>query len=377
VQIDEGDVLRFSATLEVRPKPRLGQYKGLSLTRPRIEVTDEQVEQEMQEMRDSVSAWIDTDRKQVRKGDRVYADVTVNVEGEEPMSDTDVGFHVGQGRTQPPIDEGMIDAQIGSTIDIETQYPDDFDDEDLAGKPATATVTIKRLEEHREPELNDEFAKENYGFDTLEELRADIRQRLEEAATEEAENELKQQALTKVVEGSVIEIPKRMARDGAEQRIEQLATDAGQYGMRYEDLLRAEKASHEQITARFQRASEQALERHFVIEAIAEGEGIEVSDDEVEAELTRMAEQANRPVAAVREELEAEGDIEPVRLRLREQKVLALLVESATVTEAPASEDEPGAESEETDEETPPAEADAGAEDRGDGHDADRGDATQ
>ncbi|MGD8239843.1 MAG: trigger factor [Armatimonadota bacterium] len=347
VQIEEGDVLRFTTTVDVRPRPRLGQYKELSLVRPRAEVTEEQAEEGLREMRDSTSAWIETDRTEVRKDDRVFADVTVEVEGEEPMSDTDVGFHVGSGRTQPPIDEGMIGAEVGSTLEIETKYPDDFDDEDLAGKPATATVTIKRLEEHREAELNDEFAKENYGFETLDELRADIRQRLEEAAAEEAENALREQALEKAVEGAHVEIPRRLADEQAQLRLQQLTTDVGQYGMRYEDLLREGKTSHEQMTARIKKSSEETLKRFFVVEAIAEAEGIEVLDEEVEVEVERIAEEENRPAGAVREELEAQDRIEPIRLRLREDKVVALLVESANVTEALAEDQEQESEPEE------------------------------
>jgi trigger factor len=365
VQIEEGEALRFRTTLDVRPKPRLGQYKGLSLVRRPIEVTHEHVQRELEQMRESASAWLATDRKQVRKGDRVFADITVKVEGEEPMSDMDVGFHVGVGRTEPPIDEGMIGAEVGSTIDIQTRYPDDFDDEDLAGKPAVATVTINRLEEHQQPELNDEFARENYGFETLEELRADVRARLEAAAEEEAESALKEQALAQAVEAAEVEIPKRLAQEGAEARLQDLASDVRHYGMRYEDLLRASRATEEQMRARLARSSEQLLKRFFVVEAIAEAEGIEVSEEEVEAELKRMAEEQGRPVGAVREELEKEERIGPLRWRLREQKVLNLLVESANVAEAAAeAEQEPASEPDEAEQSDRPV-AQAGDADGG------------
>ncbi len=382
VQIEEGDVLRFTVTLDVRPKPRLGEYKGLCLVRPRIEVTDEQVERELQQMRESASTWIEPERKEVRKGDKVLADITIEVEGEEPMRETDAEMHVGQGRIQPPIDEGTIGAKVGSTIDIETNYPDDFDDEELAGKPAAATVTIKGLEEHLRPELNDEFAQENYGFETLDELRADIRQRLGTGAAERAENELKEQALAKAVEGAVVEIPKRLAKEQAESRLEQLATDVRQYGMRYEDLLRERKASHEQMTVRFERASEETLKRYFVIEAIAEVENVEVSDEEVDAEIQRLAEQESRPAAAVREELSAGHALEGLRLQLREDKVAAFLVDAATVTDAPAADATEAQEA--AKEEEAPAADDSGAREAGTQHDssatddaadADRGDA--
>ena len=335
VEVAEGQPLTFTATLTVRPEPELGAYKGLKLRRPVTDITDEDIQEELDELLQAVTGYEKADRNEVREGDLVVLDMVLVVADGQPQSTPDVEFVVGQGSREPKLDEHLIGAPKGETRTVEVRYSDDFAVEQLAGKPVQVTFTVKAISEKHTPELTDEFVKENYGFDSLTELKEDIKQRLAANARERAEVEVRRQTIEQATQASQVEIPDRLVAAEVEDRERAAALETARAGISYEDFLRLSGRTKEQARQEYAEGAREALARAFVLEAIADAESIQVTAEELEAELARIGERQDQPLeaAVVRRVLEQRGELGLVRSRLRHEKVVDFLLEQAEVQE--------------------------------------------
>lgn len=336
-QVAEGQPLTFTATMTVRPEPELGPYKGLKLRRPVTEITEQDVQEELDELLEDATTYEEVERDQVQEGDLVVLDMAVTVGEEQPDSTSDVEYVVGEGTRQPKLDEHLAGAKKGKTETVQVTYSEDYREEQLAGKEAQVTFTVKEIRERRKPELTDEYVKENYGFDSLSELKEDIRQRLGTNARERAEQEVRRQAIEQVTQASRVDIPDSLAKAEAEERERSAAQEAARAGLAYDDFLRLAGRTKEQVQEEYREASRQALARAFVLAAIAEAEGIEVTPEELEAELARIGERQDQPLeaTAVRQILAQSGQLSVVQNRLRTDKVVQFLLAHAQVEEVP------------------------------------------
>ncbi len=335
-QLAEGQPLAFQATMAVRPDPKLGEYKGLRLRKPVTEITDEDIAQELDEMREGAGEWAESTRNKVEEGEVVALDLAVTFQDEPPEAATDVEYVVGQRQGEPRLDDALVGAVKGETQTVEAAYSESYEDEQRAGKTAQVTFTVKSIRERRPPEADDAFA-EHYGFESVEALRADIRDRLAANAAEGGKTELRRQAVEQVVAASEVELPQELIGEEMRARWGSLERQAQREGIEVADLLRAAGKSEEEVEAEHREEAMTALRQAFILDAIAEAEGIEVDEVAVDAEVARIAGELPQslPPPVVRRALEQGGELDRLRSRLRTERTVDFLIEGAEIEEVP------------------------------------------
>jgi len=336
LRAEENQPFSFRATGTIQPEPELCEYRGLPLRAPQVEPTDEQIDAYLQEVAEKAAEWEETDREEIRKGDCVETDLEIRPEGsEQPLHQRGERFFVGSGDHQPPLDEALIGARCGTEITIETQYPEEHSDPALAGKKATVTLKPQGIEELRIPEIDDDLAQQ-LGAADLNELRArataEVRRRNERIRR----SGLEQQALERLFEGSEVQIADQLITVGAEEQARVLDEQLKAQGLSLDRVLKDVDTSADEFLGNQAKRMEQSLKVHLILEAIARREDLEVQEEDIAKELTRMAAEAETDAAALRAEIE-ENDpgLREFRDRLRRQKVLNFVVEQAQITELP------------------------------------------
>lgn len=338
MDVQEDGPLTLSARVMVLPRLKPEQYKGLSLRRPVAEITDDDVDEEIKELRENLAGWADADREEVREGDLVTADVTIEAEGQEPVELEDEEYRVGSEDRTPPIADQLVGARLGQTLTIETSYPEDYGASELAGKSAKATVTIKKIHEWRLPEPDDEFARANYGFDTIAQLREDIRENLAANAAKRAEEELRTQALDALQERLDIDLPDEMVADEAKERMRELEHLLLRQGMSAQEVRQRTGQARRELERQADGLARRSLTQALLLEAVGRAEGIEASEEDVEAKLRELAAVRDLEPDDLRVRLERGGGMAGLRDEIRTQKILDFLVQNANVQDVPLDE---------------------------------------
>ncbi|MDQ3739409.1 MAG: trigger factor [Actinomycetota bacterium] len=327
----EGQPLTFSIEIGVRPKAQLGEYKGLEVARREPQVGDDAIDQEVEALRERL-ARLDTVEETAENGDFVVIDFVGSVDG-VPFEGGDGRDHLlelGGGRFIPGFEEQLTGARAGDERSVEVTFPPDYGQaEHLAGKDAVFAVTVKEVKRKRLPELDDDFAVEAAGFDSLEELRDDIRKRLEEAEGRQIEQEFREAALDAAVAAAQVDVPDALVEARSRELFEQTIHQLGHQGISKEMYLRIAQKSEEEILAEASPDAEQALKREAVLTAIVAAEGIEVSDDEVLEALQGDAERSGVKPKKLLDRLRSEGRLDSVKEDLAARKAVDLVAESA------------------------------------------------
>jgi trigger factor len=281
-----GAPLEFSIEVSVRPKARLGRYKGLEVGRAEPEVPDEAIQAELERLREGFGSLNPVDRA-AKEGDHVLIDYRGEVDGEpfEGGEGRDELAELGAGRLLEEFERGLIGASAGDERSIEVPFPEDYRAEQLAGRTASFTVTVKEVREKDLPALDDDFAADASEFDTLAELRADIEAKLRQALERRAEDQFREAAVDAAVAEASVELPDDIVAARAAEMWERVERSLAARGVNPEAYLRMQGKSREELIAEARPEAEQALKREAVLEAIAEEEGIEVSEDEMLAAL--------------------------------------------------------------------------------------------
>jgi trigger factor len=341
----EGEALTFSIEIGVRPKAELGDYKGVEVGRREPQVPGAAIDAEVDALRERL-ARLETHEETAENGDFVVIDYKGSIEGEGGERDFFEGgegrdqlVELGSGRLIPGFEEQLTGASAGEERKVELAFPADYPAENLAGKDAVFEVTVKEVKRKHLPELDDDFAVEAAGFDSLEELRADIRKRLEEGETQAIDNEFREAALDAAVKEAKVEVPDQLVEDRARELFEQTMHSLSHRGISKDAYLRIAQKTEEELLEDAKPDAEQALRRDAVLSAIVEAEGIEVSDDEVLEALEADAERGGVKPKKLLERLRSEGRIDSVKEDLAARKALDLVADGAkaiTVEEAQA-----------------------------------------
>jgi trigger factor len=278
----KGDPLTFSVEVAVRPKATLGEWKGVEAPKREAEAPDEAVNAEIERMRDQLASLEPVDRA-AQNGDFVVLDYTGYIddepfEGGEGRGQT---IELGAGRLIPGFEDQLIGAKPGEDRTLQVQFPDDYGAEELAGKEARFDATVKEVREKRMPELDDEFAVQAGGFDTLDELREDIARRIRELDENRAKDEFREAALDAAVQKAKIDIPHDVVHGKAhdiwhqmEHRLRRSGIDPAQY-------LAISGKTEDEMLKEAEPDAEKSLKREAVLAAVVEAENVEVSDDEL------------------------------------------------------------------------------------------------
>ena len=333
---EKGSPLSFTIEVAVRPKAELGDYKELEVGRREPEVADEEVDAEVERLRESVAS-LETVERPAAEGDFAVLDFTGTIDGEPFEGGEARGYllELGSGRLIEGFEEQLAGAEAGEEREIKVGFPDEFDNEELAGKEAVFATAVKEVKEKRLPELDDEFATEAGGFDTLAELRSDIESRILTVKEREVEREFRESAVDAAAAASTIEVSPELIEAKAREMWRHAARALARRGLDPATYLQMTGKTEEQILEESKEDAEKALRRESTLAAIVEAEGIEVADDEVldalrEAAVASGLEQpSDEELSKSLERARSEGRDEGLREDIAMRKAVDLLAERA------------------------------------------------
>jgi trigger factor len=327
---DEGEGLSFQFEVGVRPAAKLGDYKGLEVGKPDTEVPDDIVEREVERIREGFARLEQVERPGA-EGDGLLVDFEGSIDGEpfEGGKASDYLLELGGGQLIEGFEEQLGGASAGDDREVKVTFPGDYHAEHLAGKDAVFAVSVKEVREKVLPELDDDFASEASEFDTLEELRDDIRSRLGEAVGQRIEQDFRVAAIDAAVDNATVEMPDEIVTARAEERWERVERQIAGRGMDPAAFLQMQGKTREEVIEESKPDAERELKRESVLEAIAEAEGIEVSDEEMLEALEHTAEHERTSPEKLLERLRTNGRDALVRDDIRVRKAIDLVAEEA------------------------------------------------
>jgi trigger factor len=326
----EGEPLGFKFEIGVRPKAKLGEYKGLEVGRPEPEAPAEIVDREIDRMRQSF-ARLEPVERPAAMGDVLLVDFEGLVEGKafEGGTATDYLLELGANQLIEGFEEQLVGVGPGEERRVEVSFPDDYRAEQLAGQDAVFKVEVKEVREKALPELDDDFAAEASEFDSLDELRADIRERVAAVMEERIEQDFRVAALDAAAEAATVELPDDLVGARAGERWERIERQLAARGMSPDAYLQMQGKSREEVVEESRPEAERELRREAVLAAIADAEGIEVSEEEMEEALAHSAEHERTTPQKLLKRLRESGRDAMVREDIRFRKAIELVAEEA------------------------------------------------
>jgi trigger factor len=326
---EEGEPLEFTIEVGVRPKAKLGDYKGIEVGKAAPEVPEEAIDQEIERLRDSL-AGLEAVERAAGDGDFLLIDYAGQLDGEpfEGGSATDFLLELGTDTLIAGFNETLRGAEAGEQRTVETTFPDDYHAEHLAGRDASFAVDVKEVREKRLPELDDDFAADNSDFDTLAELRSDIKGRLLHSFEHRAEHQFRDAAIDAAVEAAEIEIPEEIVTARATEIWERVERQLQSSGMDPETYLKLQNKDRDEAIADARDDAETGLRREAVLAAVADAEGLEANEEDLLEALVPPAGQKGKPEKLLKR-LRAEGRDGLLAEEIRMRKAADLIVESA------------------------------------------------
>ncbi len=327
---------RVKAVVEVRPAIDLQEYKGLKLTRTLSVVTDDEVERSVQSLARERATLVPVERP-AKLGDVVTVDYEGRIDGTpfEGGSAKGQTTELNEGRFIPGFATGIAGMSAGETKDIEAHFPENYQQETLAGKTATFTITLHEVKEFELPPIDDELAKAVSDNQTLEELRADIRKRLEAVAQARAQRELGGQAVEELVKSHEFPLPAILIEREIENMLSDTASMAARMGIALDDYLKTAKKTEAQLRDEYRPEAERRVKATLVLEAIGKAEKIAATPADIQDELRSLARQYGQPVDRVRQALG--NNVLPLMEGIVRTKTVDFLVEHAKIEEATAA----------------------------------------
>ena len=330
-EIGEGKTLHFFATVPVKPdfKVYKKDYKGLRVNKVTYEVSDEQIDQELNAQRERLARYIEVDRP-VEDGDQVNLDYSGSVDGVKFDGGTAENqiLQIGSGQFIPGFEEQMVGKNVGEEFDIRVTFPEEYHAEDLAGKEAVFAIKLHEIKRKELPELDDELAKDISDFDTLAELRADIREKMEAAAKQRAENEMRTQVLEAVVEAIDFPLPQAMVENQVERVLDDMRYRMSAQGMTLEDYLGYTNSDMEQFREQIRPDAEKRVRADLILEKVVENEAIEPDEEAMNQEMERLAKSVQKTVDEINEML-SEQDVKSIKHDLAMTQAVAFLLDNA------------------------------------------------
>jgi trigger factor len=341
---EQGSPLSFSIEVGIRPPAKLGDYKGLEVGRREPELSDEQVQEEIERRRESLAS-LETVERAAQNGDFVVIDFLGRIDGEPFEGGEGRGYllELGSGRFIPGFEEQLTGAGASDEREVSVSFPEDYGAEEVAGKDAVFSVTVKEIKEKRLPELDDDFAAEAGGFDSVEDMRADIETKLREAEERVIEQEFRQAAVDAAAANATVDLPKELIHSKAHEMWHETAHRLQHQGVDPARYLQLVNKTEEDLVVEAEPEAEQALKREAVLAAIVEHAKIEVSDEEAFEALRDVAARSSDKVDedALRRSFERakeDGRDDVLREDIAMRKAVDLLVDSAKAIPAEQAE---------------------------------------
>ena len=329
-QLEKGKPFVFEAEVAVRPEVELGNYKGVEVSKVDTEATDADVEEEIKKVAEQNSRTITVEDRAVKDGDMTVIDFEGFIDGE--------AFEGGKGENYPltigshsfidNFEDQIIGMNIGDEKEINVTFPEDYHAEELKGKPATFKVSVKEIKEKQLPDIDDDFAQDVSDFDTLDEYKADLKKKIAERKEAEAKKQKETEPIEKIVADSKMDIPQAMIDTQVTRMAEDFAQRLQQQGLSLEMYFKYTGLTAEKILDDMKPEAVKRIQNSLVLEAVAKAENIQVSDDEFNAELSKMAEMYKMEVDKIKEFM-GESEEKQMRDDIAIQKAVDLIVSSA------------------------------------------------
>lgn len=291
VQLEKGKPFIFTAELAVKPEVTLGEYKGMDVPKTRITVKKEEIEEELKKTQEQNAREITIEDRPVKDGDILTIDYSGSVDGEKFEGGTaeDQTLVIGSGAFIPGFEEQLIGKELNEETAIDVTFPEEYHASDLAGKAAVFEVKIKGIKEKELPELDDEFASEVSEFETLEEYKADIKEKIRERKKEEANTARENKIVDLVVENAQMDIPDAMIEEQVQQMTDEFAQRLSYQGLSFEQYLQFSGMDAQKFADDMKPQAIKRIETRLVLEAIVKAENIEASEEDYKEELDKMA----------------------------------------------------------------------------------------
>jgi trigger factor len=323
VTLEENAALKFAAVVEVKPAITLGGYTGLKVEHAPKAFADSEVDEALGALQEQHAEYRSVERA-ADPGDLAIIDYTLTPEGMEPRTETDYGFLIGSGNVLPEMEEAVIGLAAGGSRQTRVRFGDDHRNEALRGKAADATVTVKEVKEKVLPALDDDFAKSVGGsFETLDALKEEVRKGLQARRDAENRRALESAVLDAVLATHSFEVPEALVLRQVGHQIEHAREHMRRQGVDPDRV----PWDYKKLLEDLRPGAEKAVKRALLLEAIAEKEGLQAGDADVDAEIERAAQASQRPAPAVRRMLEQSGDLQGIRHTLGERKTVDFLIE--------------------------------------------------
>lgn len=329
---DEG--ITYTAEFYVKPEVTLGQYKGVKAEKEEAVVDEKSIDEEINRVAERNARWVDVDRE-ARDNDKAVIDYSGSVDGEKFEGGTAENqvIEIGAGMFIPGFEEQIKGMKKGEEKDINVTFPEDYRAKHLAGKDAVFHIKLGDVKEKEMPELNDDFAQDVSEFDTLEEYKADIRKRITEHEEEHAKVHTQNNVIEEVMKNAKIDLPECMIEKQIDNNIRQIEYSLMYQGIKLDEYLKMVGGSLEQLRKEYRETAEKTVRAQLVVEAVKNAEGIEATEDQIEAELKRRADANKKDIEEFRKTI-GEEEMEFIKEDLAYDNTLNFLVENAVLTSA-------------------------------------------
>ena len=330
IQLESGKPFIFTAEVATKPEVSLGKYKGVKVDKIEVVVTEEEIMTSLEKEIENNARIVSVEDRPVKDGDQTVIDFEGFVDGVafDGGKGEDYPLTIGSGSFIPGFEEQLVGATIGTELEVNVTFPEEYQAEELKGKAAIFKCTVKEIKEKELPELNDEFAGEVSEFDTLAEYKADISKKLEEKKLADAKAAKEDAVIDAIIEDAAMDIPEAMLVTQQRQMVEDFAQRIQQQGLNIEQYFQFTGLTAEKFMEQVKPQAEKRIKSRLVLEAIAAAEKIEISEAELEVELEKMATTYQMELDKVKELM---GDREKKQMKddLAIQKAVELVVESA------------------------------------------------
>ena len=329
-QIGKGQNFIFTAEVATKPEVTLGDYKGLEVPKSETEVTDEEVEAELKKEQEKNSRTITVEDRAAENGDTATIDFEGFVDGEafEGGKGTDYPLTLGSNTFIPGFEEQLVGAKTGDHVEVKVTFPEEYQAKELAGKEAVFQCDVKKIEAKELPELDDDFAKDVSEFDTLAEYKEDVKKNLTEKKAEDARRAKEDAAVDKVIENAQMDIPEAMIETQTRQMLDDFARRMQSQGLSMEQYFQFTGQSVEKMMEDMKPQALKRIQTRLVLEKIAEVENIQPTEEEVNEEISKMAEMYKMEADKLKD-LIGENEMEQMKKDMAVQKAVTLVADAA------------------------------------------------
>lgn len=335
IKCAKDEPLVFKAKLQVKPEVTLGNYKGLEVSKKATDVKKEMIDHEIETMRNRYAKIEDVEEGSLAHGDIALMDFEGFVDGEafDGGKAENHSLEIGSGSFIPGFEEGMVGMVVGEEKEVTVTFPEEYHAENLAGKEAIFKVNLKSMKKKTLAELDDEFAKDVSEFETLDELKKDIEEKMKKALEDQSANTLRMELMEKAAENIEVEIPEAMIDTKIEGYIKDLEQRLSQQGATLEQYLEFSGLDMEKVKAEYKPRAEVQVKIDLMLEAVVKAENIEVTDEDIDAELEKMAGMYGQEKENLKAFFNAQGEMKSLMQSIAFEKAVDLIQSEAKITE--------------------------------------------